>query len=141
MHLLKNVMRHLDAELFWIAQEAVSLAFKGQETARRVDIVKAVGRSIGSLLLSREPVDGISEKEFETLAYNFLLNMDESDRSKGSGYLAESLCEPCVMFFEMRKAGLANPYVSRNVSYPDFYPFGQEGGFCNPMKLKLLSDD
>ena len=27
------------------------------------------------------------------------------------------------------------------ISQPEYWPFGNEGGFCNPMKLQVMAED
>jgi hypothetical protein len=39
---------------------------------------------------------------------------------------------------EVRKMGMRSPYVEPLRIWDDYNPFANAGGFCNPMKLKMM---
>lgn len=144
-----RIDRHLDKELFWILTETSSAIFRkakeeGDGTVRRGVMCKAIARSVGAALIEREGdlAKDIELSEFEDIAW----------KAAGSGRellgpdadaVCESIAELCVAYMEMRKMGIAAPYPGKKArSYHDDYnPFGNEGGFCNPMKLQMMNDD
>jgi hypothetical protein len=133
--------RHLDKELHWILDETLAYIFREKKTIRRVDLCKQVARSIGSALLEREgeAAKEIEIEEFETLAYD-MAGMGAEVLGKGSDNVGFRVAEACVMFLEIRKMGMHSPYRQKPSIWSDYDPFANEGGFCNPIKLKMMDD-
>lgn len=146
--LFDRIDRQLDKELFWLLTEASSTIFRkareeGDGTVKRGDLCKAIGRSIGTALIEREGelAKDIELSEFEDIAWK-AAGSGKDLLGYGAEAVVESIAELCVTYMEMRKMGIPSPYRS---SVPrgyrdDYNPFGTEGGFCNPMKLKILHD-
>jgi len=145
----ERIGRQLDKELFWILAETSSAIFRrareeGDGTVKRGVLCREIARSIGSALIEREGdlAKDVELSEFEEIAWkaagsgNCLLG-------EGSDAVVESIAELCVAYMEMRKMGIAAPYPGRiSRGHEDnYWPFGNEGGFCNPLKLKALHDD
>ncbi|NTF16841.1 hypothetical protein G6L37_00180 [Agrobacterium rubi] len=148
---LDRIERHLDAELSWILTETSSAAFAnatadsdGTRTVKRGLLCKAIGAAIGSVLLEREGdlSKDVELSEFEDLAWK-AAGSGSDLLGKESNTVSVSIAELCVSYMEMRKMGMPSPFPSRTPRsrLDDYNPFGNEGGFCNPRKLKALYDD
>ncbi len=141
MSVLEKIDRQMDKELSWILDETLALVFRETKTVKRVDLCKAVARAIGSALLEREgeAAKDIELSEFETLAWD-ASGKGEEVLGKGSDKVGRHIAEMCVVFVEVRKMGMRSPYREKMSIWPEYNPFGNEGGFCNPMKLKMMDD-
>jgi hypothetical protein len=140
MTVAARIDRQLDHELHWIVTETVSGLFREASTVRRVDLCKTVGLAVGRVLLERMQKDARDLKlvEFERLGHEMAGKKDETVEG-GPHVTAARVAEACVAFAEIRAMGMDSPYVRRPSLYDDSYnPFGNEGGFCNPVKLKNL---
>lgn len=146
MNAANDIQGHMDHELTWIISETVSSLFRNTETVQRRVICARVGNAVGQTLLGRlgdrAKTAKFTVEEFEKLAVDSISSMGEEILSKGSDRIAFFAGEACLVYAQARLMGLKSPYnpVPKN-PYDDFWPFGQEGGFCNPMKLQLLQDD
>lgn len=143
-----RIDRQLDKELFWILTETSSELFRkakqdGDGTVKRGVMCKVIARSIGSALMEREGdlAKDVELSEFEEIAWKAAGSGREL-LGEDSDAICESIAELCVAYMEMRKMGIAAPYPGRKArSLEDnYWPFGNEGGFCNPMKLKMMDD-
>lgn len=143
-----RIDRQLDKELFWILTETSSELFRkakedGDGTVKRGVMCKAIASSIGSALMEREGdlAKDVELSEFEEIAWKAAGSGREL-LGEDSDAICESIAELCVAYMEMRKMGIAAPYPGRKArSLEDnYWPFGNEGGFCNPMKLKMMDD-
>ncbi len=143
-----RIERQLDKELFWILTETSSELFRkakqdGDGTVKRGVMCKGIARSIGSALMDREGdlAKDVELSEFEEIAWKAAGSGKEL-LGEGSDAVAESIAELCVAYMEMRKMGIAAPYPGRKARRhtDDYNPFGNDGGFCNPMKLKMMDD-
>jgi hypothetical protein len=134
-----RIDRQMDEELSWILEETISLVFRESNTVKRIDLCKAVARSIGSALLAREgeAAKDIELSEFDTLAWD-AAGKGEDVLGKGSERVSRHIAEMCVAFVEIRKMGMRSPYREKMSIWPEYDPFASEGGFCNPMKLKMM---
>jgi hypothetical protein len=143
----KKIERQMDKELDWIVGETCSILFaRAQESGgvvKRGTIIDAVARVVGQCLLEREPgfADEIDVREFDGVARDAIYGMTEETFELNSSGVAEHVAEMCVAYWEMRKMGMRTTYATRRDPMSDYNPFGNEGGFCNPMKLKMLHGD
>jgi hypothetical protein len=142
-----RIDRQLDNELLWILTETTAAVFRDARESgkdlKRGKFCKEIGRSIGAALIEREgdAVHDIALSEFEEIAWKAagsgkkLLGEDSDDA-------AMSIAELCVAYMEMRKLGIDAPYPAPRPGsrWDNFDPFANEGGFCNPIKLKMLDD-
>jgi hypothetical protein len=146
MSAIEDIRRHMDAEFSWIVSETVSNMFSNAESVKRFVICQGVGRAVGETLIERLGADkvqtaGLTVGEFEKAADKSLNAMPESVKAKGAQSIATYAAEACLVYAQSRLMGMDSPYnpVPRR-PHDDYWPFGQEGGFCNPMKLQLLHD-
>jgi hypothetical protein len=139
MSIVKNILAQMDAELLWIAQESADNVFKGRDTVRRIEIVEAVAKQVGQTLCERRG-ETVKESEFISMARDVFFKLSAEERGAGTSYLAERICEACVAYLELRTLGIKTAYAPQMI-YSDYNPFANEGGFCYPIKLKLLYDD
>jgi hypothetical protein len=146
MSAVEDIRRHMDAELGWIVSETVSSMFNNSETVKRFVICQGVGRAVGQTLIERLGAEkvkaaGLTVEEFEKMADKSLHTMPDAVKDKGAQNIAGYAAEACLVYAQSRLMGMDSPYnpVPRR-PHDDYWPFGQEGGFCNPMKLRLLND-
>lgn len=139
----EKIDRQMDKELYWIVTETSSVLFASSKTVKRGDLCKAVGIAVGQVLLDREPeyAEKIDIEEFEGVAWDAIRGMTEETFAGGSDTVARHVAEMCVAYFEVRKMGMRAAYETRPDPMASYNPFGNEGGFCNPLKLKMLHDD
>lgn len=137
----KNIRAHLDDELMWIVSETHSNVYRDVKSVRRVDLCKTIGAAVGATLIEREGenAEGMEISEFETLASDSISGMSEETLAAGSHVISMHVAEACVVFMECRKLGMRSPYIVKRI-FDNYNPFGNEGGFCNPMKLKMMDD-
>jgi hypothetical protein len=48
------------------------------------------------------------------------------------------VAEACILYAHDRLMGVKSAYKAERTYGDDYWPFGQEGGFCNPIKLKMM---
>lgn len=140
-----NITKHLDHELHWIVDETVSNLFAAErpKPLTRGELCKTVGKAVGETLIDRLGGEtGLAIEEFEKLGLDSIMAMDKETLESGSLVVSRYVAEACVVYAQGRLMGMKSPYKTppRNPN-ADYWPFGQEGGFCNPMKLKMLGDD
>jgi hypothetical protein len=141
-----EINAQMDAELAWIVSETVSLQFRDAEKVQRRIICKAVGNVVGSVLIERlgdkAAKAEFTVEEFEKMAVDSISAMSDAILSKGSDHIGFYAAEACLVYAQARLMGLSSKYnpIPRR-PYDDYWPFGLEGGFCNPMKLKMLNED
>lgn len=145
-NLFEAAARQRDKELSWIVGETVvgllDTARKTGERLTRLGLCQGVARAVGELMLAREPglKSLVQASDFEALAWHAAGKGDEL-LGATSDQAAETVAEICVIFVEMRRRGLPTPFLSSGSRGPlDIDPFANEGGFCNPIKIGMLSD-
>lgn len=135
-----NIRGHLDDELQWIVQEVKDgVLARDVPKITRGELCRAVGMAVGAVLKERlgDKAADYTVEEFGDVAVDSIRGMGDEIFSQGSGVVAEYAAEACVTYSEGLQMGLRSHY--RKVERPagwDYNPFGQEGGFCNPLKLQ-----
>lgn len=147
MHPLQFVNSNLDAELMFIVTEGVrnfvETASKDSKGATRGQCCNLTAKLVFETICERHPehADKFSEYEIQKVANDVF----QAIETKDVGYLAlyPQIAERLLHYMSVRLMGVPAVYVDpKTVSDRDYYsPFGQEGGFCNPMKLKLMAED
>ena len=129
--------QHNDAEMQWILQEVLSNLFKNKQAVKRGHLAESIGRAIFGVITERVPKIGLTRYELEQTALDFLTNMPEKQNHTAQDtifYLANNLLAYC----SLRSLGLKSRFEEKAAQ--EYWPFGQDGGFCNPIKLKILED-
>jgi hypothetical protein len=146
MNPIFRAQANLDSELQWIVKSTVETLFAQADgkTITRGQIFEAVAPIVGSVLVERlgDNRFSISVDEFLKLAQSIFANMGNDDK-QGAEFFAETLASNLAMYAELRSQGMQSPFPKpeRHAVYSDFDPFSQPGGFCNPIKLKLMVED
>ena len=143
MTIADDIARHLDKEMSWMVSEMTAELFRTNEVVKRGQLCEAVGRLVGEIMIERlGPLeDGLlpfTVDEFGQLGLDSIKGMDEAIMSGKSDRASYHVAQACVAFACVRTMGMKSPYTQRHVPGNDYWPFGQEGGFCNPMKLKSM---
>lgn len=142
----QRIRRQMDKEFLWYLDEIQTMLFREYrergEKMTRGKFCEGVARKIGALLIDREgaAAKGIEIKEFEMVGYDAIYGISDEISNGGSTAVAEHVAEMCVAFMEVRKMGVRSPYLEKPKIWDDYNPFANEGGFCNPMKLKMMDD-
>lgn len=147
MNPLSFASQNLDAELMFIITEGVRNFVEGESQkvsgATRGQCCDLTARLVFETICERHPehADMFSEYEIQKVAHDIFQGIDTKD----IGYLSlyPQIAERLLHYMSVRLMGVRAAYVDPNtVPHQDHYwPFGQEGGFCNPMKLNMLHDD
>lgn len=141
-----RIHRQMDKEFYWILHEIQTQLFQEyrdrDEKMTRGKFCEGVAKKIGALLIAREgeAAKGIEIEEFRMVGYDAIYGITEEISAGGSTAVAEHVAEMCVAFMEVRKMGVRSPYLEKPKIWDDYNPFANEGGFCNPMKLKMMDD-
>jgi hypothetical protein len=142
----QRIRRQMDKEFHWFLHEISSQLFREyrerDEKMTRGKFCEGVAKRIGGLLIDREgeAAKGIELKEFEMVGYDAIYGINDEISAAGSDAVALHVAEMCVAFLEVRKMGVRSPYLEKPKIWDDYNPFANEGGFCNPMKLKMMDD-
>lgn len=147
MNLVNFADQNLDAELLFIVTEGVRNFVQGKSSelkgATRGQCCDLTAKLVFETICERNPdhADMFSEYEIQKVASDIFQALETKD----VGYLAlyPQIAERLLHYMSVRLMGVRAAYVDpRSEAHHDSYwPFGQEGGFCNPMKLKMLNDD
>lgn len=134
---LRWIAAQNDVEWRWLlAETAQTLADKGPLSFRQ--LARELSRVAAMALVEREPrlAGALRPEDFQEIASAFA-------RAQPQGWIAEAplptmvdaLSEAFLVAASSFLAGMPSPWAPREAAY---WPFGNEGGFCNPMKLQLL---
>jgi len=147
MHPLQFVNSNLDAELMFIITEGVRnfVEKKSPEEngATRGQCCDLTAKLVFETICERYPDHAVkfSQYEIEKVAHDIFQVIETKD----VGYLAlyPQIVERLLHYMSVRLMGVRAAYVDPRAEthHGSYWPFGQEGGFCNPMKLKMLHDD
>lgn len=135
---------HFDAEMRYVIDGAHERVYKDVKSVQRKDLCMEIGRSVRGVLVDRlgDAAKDYTVEEFEEAAVDAIDKMSDAIKAAGSYAIAYASAEACVVYSEALQRGIRSPY--RQVKRPlgwDYNPFGQPGGFCNPLKLKYGSAD
>ena len=152
MRPLQFVNSNFDAEFQFIIVEGVSSFVEGgnkpscSTTGKgitRGQCVDLTAKLVFETIISRHPelAEKFSEYEMLKVANNIFQGMDCKD--VGYRMLYPQIAERLLHYMSVRLMGVPTPYVDPNSrdDRDNYWPFGKEGGFCNPMKLKALNDE
>lgn len=146
MNLTKNDyvrLNTVDCELQYVATETAQSMFIGKEKVRTWDLLAEVGRSIGQLLIERNTNEKfkLTTKEFVCLAreIGFSSESHEVPKERTVEELASMVAQAAIHYAALRQLGMPS-IVKEERQEPVYWPFGQEGGFCNPMKIKMMNE-
>ncbi|WP_315921865.1 hypothetical protein [Mesorhizobium sp. SP-1A] len=147
MHPLQFVNSNLDAELMFIVTEGVrnfvETSSKDSKGATRGQCSDLTAKLVFETICERHPecADKFSEYEIQKVANDIF----QAIETKDIGYLAlyPQIAERLLHYMSVRLMGVRAAYVDPRAEthHDSYWPFGQEGGFCNPMKLKMLAED
>lgn len=143
----RKIDLQMDSELHWIVEETCATLFQrareSGDVVKRGMLIDVVARVVARSLAEREPefAERIDVREFDAIARDAIHGMTEETFAGGSSAVAAHVAEMCVGYWEMRKMGMRTIYETRPDPMAGYNPFANEGGFCNPMKLKMLYDD
>ena len=135
---------HFDAEMRYVIEGAHARVYKDVTSVRRMDLCREIGRSVRGVLMDRlgDAAQDYTVEEFEQASVDAIQAMSDETLAAGSYAIAYATAEACVVYSEALQRGIRSPYrrVKRSPG-SDYNPFGQPGGFCNPLKLKYGNDD
>jgi hypothetical protein len=147
MNLVKFADQNLDAELMFIITEGVRnfVEKKSSEKngATRCQCCDLTAKLVFETICERyrDHADKFSQYEIEKVAHDIF----QAIETKDVGYLSlyPQIAERLLHYMSVRLMGVRAAYVDPRAEphRNGYWPFGQEGGFCNPMKLKMLHDD
>jgi len=117
--------------------------FIGKEKVRTWDLLAEIGRSVGQLLIERNTNAKftLNTQEFVLLAREIGFSSESHDipKERTVEELALMVAEAAIHYAALRQLGLPS-ILKQEKSEPVYWPFGQEGGFCNPMKIKMMNE-
>lgn len=136
-------LAHLDPEAQWVATEtAAEYSRQRREQGKSSTIIgmaRAYGSAIANLVAERLGVSApermLSESEAANIGADALVRLDPEQKMDALSRV--DLAARFVMAAAKVRAISPKPVQSAGVA--EYWPFGQEGGFCNPNKLDALS--
>lgn len=136
-------LAHLDPEAQWVASEtAAAYSQKRREQGKSSTIIgmaRAYGFAIANLVAERLSVSAhdrmLSESEAANIGADALVRL--APEQKLDALSRVDLAARFVMAAAKVRAISPKPMVAAGVT--EYWPFGQEGGFCNPYKLDAQS--
>lgn len=135
---------HFDAEMRYIVDGAHTRVYKDVTSVRRMDLCKEIGRTVRGVLMDRlgDAAKDYTVEEFEEAAVDAIHAMSAETKAAGSHAIAYASAEACIVYSEALQRGIRSPYRQvKRTPGSDYNPFGQPGGFCNPLRLKYGNDD
>lgn len=135
---------HYDHELDWIITERREALFRGRETVKRGAFCSEMGRIVGEVLIERlgdksEELE-LHPDDFAKVGLDSLYSMTDDVLAGKAEAVSRYVAEACIVYAIGRTRGLKSAYSDSRKPSSEYWPFGQEGGFCNPMKLKMMDD-
>ena len=128
----------MDTEMYWIVQETLSTATQQKNSFRHV--FSSLADMFAAALIERDPaLDGRLEgSHLYKLAAEHSATRSEDWKAASRTVQARDILHIWLSFVQMLRMGMPSPWAKPESD--GYWPFGQEGGFCNPMKLKLLNE-
>lgn len=129
-----------DAELDWFVQETVEHAITIKNSFRNV--YTALAEQIAATLRMREPAlrGKLNAADLYAIATGTQGQRDAAWHQAPRHQQIQDILPLWLAYAHLLMMGM--PAHTQNVNDRETYwPFGQEGGFCNPMKLQLMRDD
>lgn len=142
MDVLKFAELNSDSELNYIVTEGVRSLVESTEKVTRGQCCDLTAKLVFETINERYPeyAEKFSEYEIVNVARDIFHAMSVRD----AGYLVlyPQIATRLLHYMSVRLMGVQSSYVDPSLEERDSYsPFGQEGGFCNPMKLKILGEN
>ena len=147
-----EVDAHKDAELSWIIQEKIEQFrqdksnFSEDGRFYRYTLYKKVGLEVNDVIVERENVKGdkylLGEKEAADCLWDSYKEQFPNDGTPQTWSHWDDLVFPfldSLIYKSLLRIRVPRVIQSKD-PYDNYWPFGQEGGFCNPMKLKMMDD-
>ena len=129
-----------DAEWRWILDEtAQHHASLGPLSFRA--LAQALARVAAPALIERDPrLQGRLDVDSLAQIASGVASSRGADwiRTASLSDTTEALSDAFLLFAALLLSFMPNPYAARQA---EPWPLGNEGGFCNPMKLKMLDDN
>lgn len=142
MSIADDIARHLDKEMSWIVKEGATRFFNDHDDPKRGPFCESMGRIVGEIMIERLTSPGehlvpFTVDEFGKVARDSIMGMSDDIKKGTSDSMCYHVAQACVAHACLRSMGVKSQYAPREVPGSDYWPFGQEGGFCNPLKLKM----
>lgn len=143
MSIADDIAQHLDKEMSWLVKESAARLFRENDDLKRGRFCEEIGRVVGEIMIERLGTPGehlvpFTVEEFGKVGLDSIMGMSEGTKSADSDAVSYHVAQACVAHAFLRSMGVKSQYAPRHVPGSDYWPFGQEGGFCNPRKLKEL---
>ncbi len=147
-----EVDSHKDAELSWVIQETIEL-FRADKTNfsedgkfNRYSLYKKVSLAVNDVIVERENVKGneylLGEREAADCLWDAYREQFPDDENRQQWQHWDDLVFPFIdglIYKSLLRVRVPRREQSSD-PYDSYWPFANEGGFCNPMKLKMLDD-
>lgn len=134
--------RHLDAEMGYMLQSLIETARFPLSFRSFSDML---AEQVTRLIHEREPetaelfiASDLAPVSGQIFRLNYATRADWF-KSTSLHATAEDLTFAWLSYIHALKLGAPSPVQSRRDAARAYNPFGNEGGFCNPIKLKLLA--
>ena len=133
----------VDPEMLYVATESAQSLFLNKQTVKTIEVVNEIAKSVAGLIIERNTNEKLkfTEKEFIELAKSIAFSSyhHEIPKERTVNDLAVLIAEASMYYAGMRELGM--PSIIQEVYVNNYWPFGQEGGFCNPMKIKIMNEN
>jgi hypothetical protein len=145
-----EVDSHKDPELLWVIQESIE-QFRADKTNfsedrkfNRYSLYKKVGTFVNDTISEREGfrdnLHKLSQRESADMLWDSFKEQYPDEKNPQQWTHWDDLVYPFLDALVYKS--LLRTRVPLVEKYDDggYWPFGNEGGFCNPMKLKMMDD-
>jgi hypothetical protein len=134
----------VDPELQWIATELVDIHARDMKARGSSVTVRSFARAfcptVASAVAERLAIEAenaqLSASEAIDIGIRELFRFDPDMKL---GYVEQITASSIAIAAAAQERAL-HPIVARS-AIDDYWPFGQEGGFCNPVKLRALDEE
>ncbi|MFG6080313.1 hypothetical protein ACEUZ9_000863 [Paracoccus litorisediminis] len=137
--------RQQDAELEWMVKEATDSL---PRTSPFRAFSEAVCDILTEVLHEREPELAalFDARDLQVVARGVWQRQSAEEMDQwlkgGAGQeMTQDLTHACLVYAHSLLCGAPAPKPGRAAVSNEYSPFGNEGGFCNPIKLKFLAED
>lgn len=129
-----------DVELGWIVQETLAAAIPVKNSFRNV--YEALADAVAMTLCEREPTlqGKLLARDLYPIAFGYQVQRDEVWKKAPRFQQIQDIMPLWLAYAHLLMMGMP-PHTQLRNAWDTDWPFGQEGGFCNPMKLQLMRDD
>lgn len=129
-----------DAEMGWIVQETLEGAIAVKNSFRNV--YEALADVVAATLCEREPTlqGKLLARDLYPIASGHHAQRDDAWKNAPRHQQIQDIMPLWLAYAHLLMMGMP-AHTERLTDRDTYWPFGQEDGFCNPMKLQLLRDD